>query len=406
MPTQSFSARLLDAGAALRTARPAGWGAAGRSEPGPPRRLMIVSAIVVLGVLAVIYLTLRLTPLSAVQRVTVVGVQGPDAPQIRRQIEQAAMGQSTLGFGDGAVHRAVKDSTSITGLTIHAKFPHAVQVEVHQRLAVGAIDSGGKRVAVATDGTLLPDWDVGKLPLIRGARTERGAVVGDARQAAAILATAPPELLAHVARVDSGTTIRLADGPALLFRDAGRLAAKWQAAVAVLNDAGTPGATWIDLRIPEQPVAGKGAPPSLPSRNAKAGRVGSTSDALATAEGRAGGDPDDTAEAVGASGSTGATGATSTAATAAQTPAATPAAPAAGTTSTTPSTTAAAAPSSGGTGTASGTAGASTSGSTASPGTGSGTNSGAVTPATSGAAQTTGTPSSGGGTAPTAQTTP
>lgn len=280
MPTPSFSSRVLDAGAALRDPRPA-WASTGSM---PPRRLALLVLIGVAGVLAIVYLTLRLTPLSTVQRVTVVGVQGPDAPAIRHAIERAALGQSTLGFGDGAVERAVADSASVTGVTVHTKFPHAVQVEVRQRLAVGAVESGGRRVAVSADGHLLPDWDVGDLPLIRGADTTRGRVTGDARAATAILGGAPAVLLAHVARVDGGTTIRFADGPALLFRDTRRLNAKWAAAVAVLNDAGTGGATWIDLRVPEQPVAGKGAPPTLPRAQAKVGRVPATSDAPATAE--------------------------------------------------------------------------------------------------------------------------
>ncbi|MEV4422740.1 hypothetical protein AB0L40_22600 [Patulibacter sp. NPDC049589] len=310
MPTPSFSARLHDAGAALSPR--AGWIRSGPSAA-PNRRLVLLALIGVLGLLAVVYLVLRLTPLSAVQRVTVVGAQGPDAPQIRRAIEDAAMGQSTLGFGDGAVHQAVQGTSSITGVTVHTKFPHAVQIEVHQRLAVGAVEDGGKRVSVSADGKLLPDWTPGKLPLIRGARTDRGAVTGAALRATAILGAAPAELLAHVARVDGGTTVRLASGPALLFHDTDRVAAKWAAAVAVLNDAGTAGATWIDLRVPDQPVAGKGAPPALPAADAKVGKVGTTDDALATAEDRAadpGAAADGTAaDGTGTAGSTASTGA-------------------------------------------------------------------------------------------------
>lgn len=280
MPTQSFSARVLDAGAALRVPRPA-WTDAGS---GGPRRLALLVLVGLAGLLAIVYLTLRLTPLSTVQRVTVVGVQGPDAATIRRAIERAAVGQSTLGFSDGAVHRAVAGATSVTGVTVHTKFPHAVQVEVRQRLAVGAVESGDRRVAVSADGHLLPDWEAGELPLIRDARTERGGVIGGARAATAILGGAPAPLLARVARVDGGTTVRFADGPALLFRDTHRLRAKWAAAVAVLNDPATRGATWIDLRVPDQPVAGRGAPPSLPRARAKVGRVPPSADAPATAE--------------------------------------------------------------------------------------------------------------------------
>lgn len=379
MSTPSFSSRVLDAGAALRVPRPA-WAAGG---PAAPRRLALLVLVGIAGVLAIVYLTLRLTPLSTVERVTVVGVQGPDAPAIRHAIERAALGQSTLGFADGAVEQAVADSASITGVTVHAKFPHAVQVEVQQRLAVGAVESGGRRVAVSADGHLLPDWDVGDLPLIRGARTERGGVTGVARDATAILGGAPAALLAHVARVDGGTTVRIADGPALLFRDTHRLNAKWAAAVAVLNDAGTRGATWIDLRVPEQPVAGKGAPPTLPRAKAKVGRVPPTADALATAERGIGDTPTAPSATTAQRGGASADSAAATAAQAAPaTTASTTAAPATATTS---------APSTGG---------------TPSTDTSSTPDSGAASPAATSEGAGTSSTASGGGTAPTAQTTP
>ena len=48
----------------------------------------------------------------------------------------------------------------------------------------------------------------------------------------------------------------LRDGPLLVFGDATRGAAKWAAAVAVLGDRRSAGATYVDLRLPERPAAG------------------------------------------------------------------------------------------------------------------------------------------------------
>ena len=394
MPNPSFSARVLDAGTAFRLPRPA-WATRGGTGPARHRRLGLLVLLALAGLLAVVYLTLRLTPLSTVQRVTVVGVEGPDAPAIRRAIERAALGQSTLGFGDAAVHRAVAGTTSVTGLSIHAKFPHAVQVEVRQLRAVGAVDAGARRVAVAADGRLLPDWKVGDLPLIRGAAATGGVVRGGGRQATAILGLAPAALLAHVARVDDGTVVRIADGPALLFRDTNRLRAKWAAAVAVLGDAGTSGATWIDLRVPEAPVAGKGAPPALPAKSAKVGRVAGTDDALATAERAASetGEPTEGAAATTRSAPTAVAPQTTT-----STPVASPpTAPATGSS--------APVPTSGGA-TTGGTATVATGGGTPSAGASATTNSGVTSPATGTASANSGIAASGGGTAPAAQTTP
>lgn len=228
-------------------------------------------AAVVLGLLLIaVYVVLRTTSLSAVENVTIVGVEGPNASETRRALEQASIGQSTLGFDAGALREAVAEMPSITGVDVHTRFPHGVQIEVHQRIAVGALSVDGRKIAVATDGTLLPEWDAGDLPIVNGGRATGGRLVAEHRAAAKILAGAPEALRAKTARIDKSTIVRLADGPALLFHDADRVAAKWLAATAVLADPSSVGATWIDLRVPERPVAGSGAPPVTPAAGERA----------------------------------------------------------------------------------------------------------------------------------------
>lgn len=230
----------------------------------------MVAAVVLALLLIAVYVVLRTTSLSAVENVTIVGVEGPNASETRHALEQASVGQSTLGFDAGALREAVADMPSITGVDVHTRFPHGVQVEVHQRIAIGALSVDGRKIAVATDGTLLPEWDAGDLPIINGGRATGGRLVAEHRAAATILAGAPEALRAKTARIDKSTIIRLADGPALLFHDTDRVAAKWLAATAVLADPSSVGATWIDLRVPERPVAGSGAPPLTPPAGEKA----------------------------------------------------------------------------------------------------------------------------------------
>lgn len=230
----------------------------------------MVAAVVLALLLIAVYVVLRTTSLSAVENVTVVGVEGPNASETRHALEQASVGQSTLGFDAAALNDAVADMPSITGVDVHPRFPHGVQIEVHQRAAVGALSVDGRKIAVATDGTLLPEWDAGDLPIINGGRATGGRLVAEHRAAAKVLAGAPEALRAKTARIDKTTIVRLADGPALLFHDADRVAAKWLAATAVLADPSSVGATWIDLRVPERPVAGSGAPPVTPPATEKA----------------------------------------------------------------------------------------------------------------------------------------
>lgn len=230
----------------------------------------MVAAVVLTLLLIAVYVVLRTTSLSAVENVTIVGVEGPNASETRHALEQASVGQSTLGFDAAALNDAVADMPSITGIDVHPRFPHGVQVEVHQRVAVGALSVDGRKIAVATDGTLLPEWDAGDLPIINGGRATGGRLVAEHRAATKVLAGAPDALRAKTARIDKTTIVRLADGPALLFHDADRVAAKWLAATAVLADPSSVGATWIDLRVPERPVAGSGPPPVTPAPSERA----------------------------------------------------------------------------------------------------------------------------------------
>lgn len=234
------------------------------------RRTGVVAAVLLAVLLVGVYAALRMTSLSAVEQVTVIGVEGPRAVETRKALEQAALGQSTLGFDVGALREAVADMPSITGVDASPRFPHGVQVDVHQRVGVGALSVDGRKIAVATDGTLLPEWDAAELPIINGGRATAGQLVTEHRLAARILAAAPDELRERIARIDKTSIVRFADGPALLFHDGQRLAAKWMAATAVLADSSSVGATWIDLRVPERPVAGSGSPPPMPGPSERA----------------------------------------------------------------------------------------------------------------------------------------
>ena len=46
------------------------------------------------------------------------------------------------------------------------------------------------------------------------------------------------------------------NGPRLILGAGDRARAKWVAAARVLGDAGSQGATYVDVRLPEQPAAG------------------------------------------------------------------------------------------------------------------------------------------------------
>ena len=80
-----------------------------------------------------------------------------------------------------------------------------------------------------------------------------------------VAGAAPPALLGRVKaikRSDRGLVAELRKGPDIVLGSQARLRAKWAAAAAVLADSESQGAEYVDVRLPERPVAGglPGAP--------------------------------------------------------------------------------------------------------------------------------------------------
>jgi cell division protein FtsQ len=226
----------------------------------PPLRAAI-AFVCVLGVLAGAWLWLRDSRLVAVERVTVTGVSGPEAPQVRAALASAARDMTTLHVRAGELRTAVDPYPAVLAVQTDADFPHGLRIAVRERNAVGTVVAGEQRVPVAADGTLMRTTTSVGLPEIAAKALPGGSHASDpgVRRAIAVLSAAPRALRARVRRVyvgDRGWTLPLRDGPTLYFGGSERLAAKWAAAATVLADRTSAGATYLDLRLPERPAAG------------------------------------------------------------------------------------------------------------------------------------------------------
>jgi cell division protein FtsQ len=239
----------------------------------PPR-----AALAFAGVLALLiagFAWLRDSPLVAVRTVTVTGVSGPDARQVREALVAAAQDMTTLHVRQGDLRTAIDPYPGVLGVQTDAHFPHGLHIAVRERLAVAAVVSGTQRVPVAADGTLMPTSPSAGLPEISAKALPGGAHASapDVRRAIAVLTAAPPALRARVRRVyvgPHGITAPLRDGPTLYLGGSERLRAKWIAAATVLADRSSAGATYLDLRLPERPAAGGLEPPPVASQNGAA----------------------------------------------------------------------------------------------------------------------------------------
>jgi cell division protein FtsQ len=229
------------------------------------RRSVILSALLAVLLLGA-WFWLRDSSLVAIKRITITGVSGPDAPQIRAALSKAARNMTTLHIRMDQFHMAVGPYPVVKYLQADTSFPHSVRIRVIEEIPVATVTVAGRATAVAGDGTLLRDMRPSpQLPVVPVGAPPGGSRLSqpDALHAVTLLGAAPYQLLSHIEKVTTqpqhGLVAQLRSGPSVYFGDPGRFAAKWVAAGAVLADAGSAGAAYLDVSDPERPVAGGGS---------------------------------------------------------------------------------------------------------------------------------------------------
>jgi cell division protein FtsQ len=232
--------------------------------PGPHGRRRLAALAVLAVVLAAAYtFWLRDSSLVRVEKVTVTGLGRADVARVHDKLAAAARDMTTLHVDPAALRRAVADEPIVQSLSVETDFPHGLRITIVQNRPVAMLVAGGREVAVAPDGTLLEGAKVsGSLPIVRlGALPGNGHLPdGPARERVFVAAAAPPRLLTRVESISiqhgRGAVAQLSDGPVIIFGRPIALRRKWRAAAAVLAQRSSQGATFIDVRMPERPVAG------------------------------------------------------------------------------------------------------------------------------------------------------
>lgn len=226
------------------------------------RRTRVVLGIaVLLAVLAPLALWLRNSSLVRVEQVSVTGIGGSQAAEVKRALETAGLDMTTLNVRENTLLSAVEAYPVVRSLRTETDFPHGLRIVVNAHEPVAALRSGGSLTAVAADGTLLRGSATRGLPLVAVRATRGGDRLGrsEALTAVELVAAAPRALRGRVSRVyrgPRGLTTTMKDGPKLYFGGAARPDAMWGAAARVLASSTSRGAKYLDLRVPDRPVAG------------------------------------------------------------------------------------------------------------------------------------------------------
>ncbi|MGO9903801.1 MAG: cell division protein FtsQ/DivIB [Solirubrobacteraceae bacterium] len=220
----------------------------------------------VLGVLVILFggwSWFRGSSFVAIQRVRISGVSGPGAAEISAALQSTVRRMTTLEVDTRELRAVMRSYPAIRRIVFSTQFPHGILIHVAERVAVAEIVVAGKAIAVARDGTLLGDAvPYGTLPAIPLKRAPAGNALTapGALAAAAVLGGAPHELLAEIRNATrtaaQGVVVDLRNGLSVYFGAPSEIAAKWQAAIAVLGSPASAGAVYVDVSDPRRPAAG------------------------------------------------------------------------------------------------------------------------------------------------------
>lgn len=229
----------------------------------PRARWLVALALLVVALAAAYLFWFRDSSFVRVERVTVTGLSGTDAPRERRGVVAAARAMTTLDYDPAALRRALGAGATVEAVHVTARFPHSLRIEVVEKAPVAVLVAASERVAVGSGGVLLPDVRPipRDLPTIAvGAMPTTRLGQGRGLRLVAAAAAAPAALRARVAYLrelpGKGLVAFLHDGPQVILGAPTDLFVKWTTAAAILADPGSRGASYIDVRIPNRAVAG------------------------------------------------------------------------------------------------------------------------------------------------------
>jgi cell division septal protein FtsQ len=198
----------------------------------------------------------------AIDKVTIDGAT-TNTSEIGAAVQRASGDMTTLHIKDGELRDAVSRFPTVAAISAGTSFPHTLHVQIRERPPVAYVQIAGRRTAVSADGYLLTGltFDAKALPQIEGAATHGPRLDEDAGAQAAILGATPAPLRERISSSNwnddhGGVVVQLENGPEIRFGDGSRAADKWAAAVAVLSGSERGSPSYLDVSVPERPVAG------------------------------------------------------------------------------------------------------------------------------------------------------
>jgi cell division protein FtsQ len=238
----------------------------GIPPPQPPRHrpvVVVLAALVLVGVAVGAYFLARETALFALKRIDVEGAPPRVAAEIRSALEEYR-GESLVAFDSTQAARRLSSVAEVADARFDRAFPHTLRVQVRLERPIAVLRRGADAWLVSASARVLRQLErpYPRLPQIWVPRsvdvTVNSTLAGPgARGVAAVAPLRPLRVGADVRQVltgDGELTLVLASGTELRLGNSGDLHLKLSIAKQLIPL--TTGAAYVDVSVPERPVAG------------------------------------------------------------------------------------------------------------------------------------------------------
>jgi len=230
----------------------------------PSGRSLLVAFAVVVGVVAV-YMGAYASSVFTVEQVEVLGAP----PEIVHEVELATkdvLGTSLVAVDAAEVEGSLRALPSVAGVSVDRAFPHTLVVKIAPERVVAVARRGHSSWLVTGSGKVVREVETGseraypRLWLTRGIAVRVGGTLpASYTRATKALAAAIEEKLPRRVKAVRATggelTLVLRRGPEIRLGEPADLGLKVAVATSVFRLAAR-GTTYIDVSVPERPVAG------------------------------------------------------------------------------------------------------------------------------------------------------
>ncbi len=241
----------------------------------PSGRSLVVGGAILLVTIG-LYFIARESSLFALQRVEVTGGTAQIGDDVKNLL-RSETGRSLVATDSSRIEQKVAGLPTVRSAVVDRSFPHTLEVTVVPEVPVAVLRRGAASWLVSARGRVIRAIDRGTertLPRIwLPPRTELqvGALLEDepgglaARSLAAFVGSGFPQRISFVRALDGQITLGLRGGLEILLGSPLDLPLKIAIARRLLPVLALPGAggpDYLDLAVPERPVAGRNPQPS------------------------------------------------------------------------------------------------------------------------------------------------